>query len=128
MSRFMRPYSRLTVIMNEASGGAASHPDMGVAIGRLGLDVEFIRVKGAGLRSIPTDIDAAVAAIAGGHTRALDVGDVNGHTFLNNASLGIYPHIVWEREVERCRGRGKWTAFALAVVRTWRRILRSRFG
>ncbi|MCA1651345.1 MAG: sphingosine kinase [Acidobacteria bacterium] len=164
--------SPVTVIMNEASGGAASHPDVEAALARAGLDAHVERVKGAEVREaaeraaassrtmiaaggdgtvstvasvairvgavfgviplgtlnhfardagIPTNIDGAVAAVAAGCTRALDVGDVNGRTFLNNASLGIYPRVVWERETARCRGRGKWTAFALALARTWRR-------
>lgn len=70
---------------------------------------------------IPLDVENAIAVIAAGHTRALHVGDMNGQTFLNNTSLGLYPRLVWEREAERCRGRGKRTAFALALLRTWRR-------
>jgi diacylglycerol kinase family enzyme len=70
---------------------------------------------------IPTDLDAAVAAIAAGHVRTLDVGEVNGRVFVNNSSLGLYPRLVWEREAEQRRGRGKWTAFAIALFRTWRR-------
>lgn len=70
---------------------------------------------------IPSDLDEAVAVVAAGHTRDLDVGDMNGRTFLNNTSLGLYPRLVWEREAERGRGRAKWTAFAIALARTWRR-------
>ena len=70
---------------------------------------------------IPLDVDKAVAVIGAGRTRALDVGKLNGWNFVNNASLGIYPHLVWEREREQCRGRRKWSAFAIALVRTWRR-------
>ncbi len=70
---------------------------------------------------IPMDIDGAVAAIAGHHVRPLDVGEVNGRIFLNNSSIGLYPRLVWEREQEQRRGRPKWIAFAIALVRTWRR-------
>ena len=70
---------------------------------------------------IPLDIDQAVAVVAAGHTRTIPVGQVNGTTFVNNASLGIYPQLVWERQMEQRRGRGKWTAFAIALVRTWQR-------
>jgi diacylglycerol kinase family enzyme len=70
---------------------------------------------------IPLDVDKAMGVIAAGHTRALDVAELNGRIFVNNASLGIYPRLVWERQQEQCRGRGKWTAFAIALVRTWRR-------
>lgn len=70
---------------------------------------------------IPIELDKAIAVIAAGQTALLDVGAVNGRTFVNNASLGIYPRLVWEREIERSRGRRRWTAFAVALVRTWRR-------
>lgn len=70
---------------------------------------------------IPMDLRAAAAVIAAGHTRGLDAGEVNGLTFVNNASLGIYPRLLWERQLEERRGRGKWTAFAIGVARTWRR-------
>jgi YegS/Rv2252/BmrU family lipid kinase len=74
---------------------------------------------------IPTDLEAAVAAIAAGHTARVDTGEVNGRTFLNNASIGIYPDIVVEREHLRQLGHRKWVAFAIAaarVVRRYRRI------
>jgi diacylglycerol kinase family enzyme len=70
---------------------------------------------------IPADLDAAVAAIAAGHVRGLDVGEVNGRVFVNNSSLGLYPRLVWERDAEQRRGRGKGTAFGIALFRTWRR-------
>jgi len=40
--------------------------------------------------------------------------------FVNNSSVGLYPRMVWERNVEQRRGRTKWTAFAIAMMRTWR--------
>ena len=68
---------------------------------------------------IPIDPVQAAAAIAAGHTRDLDAGEMNGSTFINNISLGLYPRLVWERQQEQYRGRGKWTAFAIALARTW---------
>jgi YegS/Rv2252/BmrU family lipid kinase len=38
---------------------------------------------------LPTTIDEAIGVIAAGHTRRIDVGDVNGHPFFNVASVGI---------------------------------------
>jgi diacylglycerol kinase family enzyme len=70
---------------------------------------------------IPLDRDKAIAAIAAGFVRRLDVAVVNGRTFVNNASLGLYPRLVWERIAEQKGGRRKWTAFAIGVFRTWRR-------
>ncbi len=68
---------------------------------------------------IPLDVDDAIAVIAANHTRLLDVGTMNGRTFVNNVSLGFYPRIVREREIERERGHGKWAAFAIALARSW---------
>lgn len=70
---------------------------------------------------MPMDIDQAVATLAARYVRPLDVADVNGRIFLNNSSIGLYPRLVWEREQEQRRGRSKWTAFGIALVRTWRR-------
>src|SRR3954462_7918920 len=68
---------------------------------------------------VPLDLDHAVAAIAGGQAREVDVGEVNGRVFINNSSVGLYPRMVWERDAEQRRGRNKWTAFGLAMLRTW---------
>jgi diacylglycerol kinase family enzyme len=70
---------------------------------------------------IPLDLEKAIAAIVEGRTRALDVGAMNEAIFVNNASLGLYPHLVWERQQEQSRGRGKSVAFLVALARTWRR-------
>ena len=70
---------------------------------------------------IPLELDKAVATIAAGGTRALDVGIMNDATFINNVSLGLYPQLVWERQREQSRGRRKSVAFLIALVRTWRR-------
>jgi diacylglycerol kinase family enzyme len=69
---------------------------------------------------LPLDLEKAAAAIVAGRTRDVDVGDVNGRIFVNNSSLGIYPRMLWERRAEQRRGRGKWTAFTIAMSRTWR--------
>jgi diacylglycerol kinase family enzyme len=69
---------------------------------------------------IPLELDKAVATIAAGGTRALDVGLMNDATFLNNVSLGLYPQLVWERQREQSRGHRKSVAFLIALVRTWR--------
>jgi diacylglycerol kinase family enzyme len=76
---------------------------------------------------IPLELDAAVATIARRQAVSIDVGDVNGLPFLNNASVGAYPRVVWEREIERNRGRGKWTGFAIALWRVWTRYRVSQF-
>ena len=70
---------------------------------------------------IPLDVGEAVRVIAAGRRASVDVGEVNGRGFINNASLGLYPKLVAEREKQRRRfGRSKRTAMvwaALAVLR-----------
>lgn len=70
---------------------------------------------------IPLSIDGAVAVIAAGEARSVDVGEVNGQTFINNSSIGIYPYLVLDRERRRSsEGHAKWMAMILAVLRAWR--------
>jgi diacylglycerol kinase family enzyme len=69
---------------------------------------------------IPLDVDAAVAAVAAGRVAALDTGELNGRTFVNNASVGFYARLVRERQLEQRRGHSKWTAFAIGLARAWR--------
>jgi diacylglycerol kinase family enzyme len=66
---------------------------------------------------IPLDLEKAVAAIAQGRSMSVDVGEVNGRTFLNNCSVGLYPTIVRSREGLERQGHGKWWSFALAAFR-----------
>jgi diacylglycerol kinase family enzyme len=68
---------------------------------------------------IPLDRGAAVEAIKGGRTREIDVGEVNGQIFINNASLGMYPRLVWERVIHQRRGWRKGSALAIALAKAW---------
>jgi diacylglycerol kinase family enzyme len=73
---------------------------------------------------IPTSLEQACRTIAGGYVERVDVGKVNGHIFLNNSSIGIYPRLICEREHERELGFGKHIAFLLAAVSVLRRYPR----
>ncbi|MDQ6701229.1 MAG: sphingosine kinase [Acidobacteriota bacterium] len=77
---------------------------------------------------IPLRLEDAFETILDGNTGRVDVGEVNGRTFLNNSSIGVYPHLVRFRVAHRRKGSGKWTAFALALVAVFRRsrLLRVR--
>ncbi len=44
------------------------------------------------------DLEAAVGAATAGNRTKVDVGDVNGRVFINNASLGTYARLVRKRE------------------------------
>lgn len=66
---------------------------------------------------IPLDPAEAVRVIAAGRRVGVDVGEVNGRGFINNASLGLYPHIVRERTRQQRRfGRSKRTAMLWATL------------
>ncbi|MEJ7806295.1 MAG: diacylglycerol kinase family protein [Telluria sp.] len=93
--------------------------DTGVAFGVLPLGTLNHFAKDAG---IPLQLDEAIATIAGGARRQVDVGEVNDRIFLNNSSLGLYPDIVRDREKQQNRfGRGKWLAALWATLGALRR-------
>jgi diacylglycerol kinase family enzyme len=71
---------------------------------------------------IPLALDAAVANVAQGVVKRVDVGEVNARVFLNNSSLGLYPDMVRDREKQQRRlGRGKWPAALWATIGALRR-------
>lgn len=65
---------------------------------------------------IPLELEKAVQTLFTGKVAQVDVGEVNGHIFLNNSSLGFYPRIVQERERGQRQGHSKWVAFARAAA------------
>lgn len=66
-------------------------------------------------------IEAAALAVHG-QAAAIDVGEVNGRVFVNNASIGLYPLMVRVRDVYRRRGWPKWLASIPAAAITWGRL------
>jgi diacylglycerol kinase family enzyme len=58
---------------------------------------------------LPMSIDEAVVVIARGKTMLVDTAKVNGQTFINNSSIGVYPDLVKVREKHAPRF-GKWPA------------------
>lgn len=67
---------------------------------------------------IPEEIEAALSVLDEGEAKAVTVGDVNDRLFLNNASIGLYPHILRRREaIYRRWGRSRLAAY-WSVVRT----------
>jgi diacylglycerol kinase family enzyme len=93
--------------------------DTDIALGVLPLGTLNHFAKDAG---IPADVDGAVAVIAKGHIRQIDIAEVNGRVFVNNSSVGLYPLMVRDRERQQEHlGRGKWPAMARAAGRAlWR--------
>jgi diacylglycerol kinase family enzyme len=72
---------------------------------------------------VPLDIPGAARVIVTGSTRAIDVAQVNERVFVNNSSIGLYPHVVRHRDEVRERlGHGKWYAMLKAIVAIFRRF------
>jgi diacylglycerol kinase family enzyme len=72
---------------------------------------------------IPQELEGALEVVASGIVRRVDVGEANGRVFVNNASMGLYPHVVLVREKQQDEsGTGKWLAMGRAAVATLRRF------
>jgi diacylglycerol kinase family enzyme len=70
---------------------------------------------------IPLAIDEAVGVVAAHTVRSVDLGVVNGQTFINNSSIGFYPDMVLDRErLRRRKGLPKWLAMVVATLRVLR--------
>jgi diacylglycerol kinase family enzyme len=93
--------------------------DTGIGFGVLPLGTLNHFAKDAG---IPLALDEAIANVANGVRKKVDVGEVNDKIFLNNSSLGLYPDIVRDREKQQSRlGRSKWLAALWAAIGALRR-------
>jgi diacylglycerol kinase family enzyme len=98
--------------------------DTGVPLGVLPLGTLNHFAKDLG---IPLKVEQAAAAIAAGHTRNVDIAEVNGKTFINNSSIGIYPYMVIDRERRRTQHKlAKWAAMVPAFLRMLRHFPRRR--
>ncbi|CAM2883401.1 diacylglycerol/lipid kinase family protein [Rariglobus hedericola] len=74
---------------------------------------------------IPPTVKDAIAVFAAGVVREVDVGEVNGHVFINNCSLGSYAEAVRRRDALRdTHGHGKWPAMIRASFQVFRRLRR----
>ena len=102
------------------SAGAGALADTGKPMGLLPLGTlnHFARDLG-----VPAELEDAVRTVAEGRPRDVDVGEANGHVFVNNSSIGLYPLMVSLRDawMEK-KGMHKWTAMARAALGTLRRF------
>ncbi|MEP7045483.1 MAG: diacylglycerol kinase family protein [Ilumatobacteraceae bacterium] len=72
---------------------------------------------------MPTDLSAAVDFLAAAEATSIDVGEVNGRIFVNNASVGVYPVMVSTRdEIRERHAWGKIRAAPVAIVHTLQRL------
>ncbi len=74
--------------------------------------------KGLG---IPLDLHEAAQVLVNGVVREVSVGEVNGALFINNSSIGIYPHIVMRREkMESKNGKRLVSSFLALAKSLWK--------
>jgi diacylglycerol kinase family enzyme len=66
------------------------------------------------------DVETALDALEAGNVQTIDVGRAGDRYFLNNAGLGLYSEVLYERERHEDR-IGKWRAAAAASLRVMRR-------
>lgn len=72
---------------------------------------------------IPLDLESALRNIVTGKRHRIDLGQVNDHIFVNNSSIGLYPHIVKRREGLRKKLQiDKFTAMVYATATIFRRF------
>jgi diacylglycerol kinase family enzyme len=103
--------------INCAAGVAVEH-EMVLGVLPMGTFNHFAKDLG-----VPEDLSAAVKFLADAQVTAVDVGEVNGKVFVNNASIGVYPTMVGDREtIRKQRGWGKIRAAPIAIVHTLRRL------
>jgi diacylglycerol kinase family enzyme len=76
---------------------------------------------------VPPRLEDALAALAGGEVRAVDIATANGKPFVHQYSVGIHPRLVKIRESLAYRGRwGKMWASIRAIIGTVARPPRFR--
>jgi diacylglycerol kinase family enzyme len=72
---------------------------------------------------IPVEMNAAIRVLSRGIPQAIDVGEVNGHIFLNVASAGIYPYAVRKRNLyQQHLGLPKLPAMGYALLGAFWRL------
>ncbi len=101
------------------AAGVAAGTDMVLGVLPMGTFNHFAKDLGAPTSDIATSVRWLAAAVA----TPVDIGEVNGRAFVNNASIGVYPKMVVERDAIRdLHGWGKIRAVPIAVVHTLRRL------
>jgi diacylglycerol kinase family enzyme len=69
------------------------------------------------VNAIPQDTPAAATALVGASISPVQVGQVNGRFFLVNASVGLYPQLLEDREAWKQQfGRSRFVAFVAGIA------------
>ncbi|HEX4695551.1 diacylglycerol/lipid kinase family protein [Sphingomonas sp.] len=76
---------------------------------------------------LPSDLNEAAKIAATGKATAIDVAEVDGHVFVNNASIGLYPLMVKTREgLQDDKGWPKWLSTVPAAFAAIKRLPQHR--
>ena len=66
---------------------------------------------------LPTDLQKAAQVIAVGKTRAMDVGKLNGHYFVNNSAAGLEPYVTIKHEkIHWIKGMARYLVAAVQAI------------
>ena len=104
-------YTTLVAAGGDGTVNALAHALMGSDVNLAILPLGTFNFVSRGL-GLPEDPEAAARAILAGHPHRISVGSVNGQVFLNNASIGIYPRLLQQREALYARwGRSRLLAY-----------------
>ena len=101
------------------SGIASALAGSGKAMGVLAMGTLNHFAKDLGL---PPKLEDEAKVITEGNLRQVDLGEVNGRTFVNNSSLGFYPGMVLHRERLKKVGWNKWLSLLVASGRAFVRF------
>lgn len=72
---------------------------------------------------LSTDLEEAAKVAATGRATAIDVAEVNGRVFVNNASIGLYPAMVRTRDdIQHEKGWPKWLSALPAAYAALERL------
>ena len=120
-----RGYDAIIVGGGDGSVNAAAAALLGkkTALGILPLGTVNRLARDIGLTA---DVDAALLLLAKAEPRQIDVGEVNGHIFLNNSFIGLPPMVTERRAKLRGRPLGErlrgYAALPMEVARGARRL------
>ena len=77
---------------------------------------------------LPTDLIEAAKVIAAGKTRAMDLGKLNDHYFVNNSAAGLEPYVGTKHEkIRRIKGMTRYRVAAVQAIMDkpeWNAILK----
>lgn len=66
---------------------------------------------------MPAELNAAAAVIAGGKTQSIDLGKLNGRSFVNNSAAGLEPYVTIKHErIHWIKGMARYLVAAMWAI------------